>query len=163
MSEAISARLPDPSPYLLPEETIRLVIRRYHPIVLSGPAAIVAGVFLVGVLLVVLTGPSTQVVLALLLALGAALANFAIRWVRWSRTVLVITNRRLFVFRSLGIKRITVLPVLRQSIVFRQTPIGRQLGFGTVKVQAANGSTLYNFDWLGDADRFRDEITNLAA
>jgi membrane protein YdbS with pleckstrin-like domain len=63
----------------------------------------------------------------------------------------------------LGIKRVTVMPVLRQSIVFRQSPIGRAMGFGTVEIKTANGSVLYSFNWLGDAERFRDEVTDIAA
>jgi hypothetical protein len=163
MSEAIAAGLPDPSAYLLPEEEIRLVVRRHHPIVLSGAAAIVLGVVVVGVGLLILAGPSTPLVVVVLIALAAAVLHFMAKWVRWSRTVLVITNRRLFSFRSLGIKKVSVLPVLRQSIVFRQNPIGRWLGFGTIEVRTANGSTLYNFDWLGDVERFHEEITNLAS
>jgi membrane protein YdbS with pleckstrin-like domain len=93
----------------------------------------------------------------------AALVYFGYRYIHWSRTVLVITNRRLFQYVSLGIKRVTVMPVLRQSIVFKQTPIGRRLGFGTVTIKAPNGSMLFNFDWLADVERFRDEITDLAA
>lgn len=163
MSEAISAGLPDPSAYLLPGEEIRLVVRRHHPIVLTGAAAIVVGAVLGGLLVVALTGAPGPVVAVVLIGIAAAVLNFMSKWVRWSRTVLVITNRRLFSFRSLGVKRVTVLPVLRQSIVFRQSPIGRWLGFGTIEIKTAAGSTLYNFDWLGDPERFRDEITNLAS
>lgn len=163
MSEAVSAGLPDPSPYLLPEETIRLVVREKHPIVLTGAIAIMVVTVAIGVTALALVGPSGPLIGVVIVAIAAATLNFLARWVQWSRTVLVITNRRLFSFRSLGVKKITVMPVLRQAIVFKQTPIGRRFGFGTIEVKTANGSTLYNFDWLGDAERFRDEITNLAS
>lgn len=163
MSEAISAGLPDPSRYLLPEEKVRLVVRRHHPIVLTGAAALVIGVVTVGLLLLLSAGPSGPLLSVVLIAVIAAVAYFGVRWVQWSRSVLVITNRRLFSFKSIGVNRVTVLPVLRQSIVFRQSPIGRRLGFGTIDVKTANGSTLYHFDWLGDVERFRDEITDLAS
>lgn len=129
-----------------------------------APAALIAALLVVAVLAVLLLGTPTVGLLGLggLVILGAAL-YLAYRYVHWSRTVLVVTNRRLFQLVSLGIKRVTVLPVMRQSIVFRQSPVGRALGFGTVQVKTANGSVLYNFDWLGDPVRFRDEVTDIAA
>lgn len=129
-----------------------------------APAALIAALLVVAVLAVLLLGTPTVGLLGLggLVIVGAAL-YLAYRYVHWSRTVLVVTNRRLFQLVSLGIKRVTVLPVMRQSIVFRQSPVGRALGFGTVQVKTANGSVLYNFDWLGDPVRFRDEVTDIAA
>jgi membrane protein YdbS with pleckstrin-like domain len=140
-----------------------MVVRRYHPIVLTGAAALVIATTVVGLLVLVLAGPTTQLAAIVLIAVLAALGYFVYKWVHWSRTVLVITNRRLFQFVSMGIKRVTVMPVLRQSIVFRQSPIGRAMGFGTVEIKTANGSVLYSFNWLGDAERFRDEVTDIAA
>ena len=140
-----------------------MVVRRYHPIVLTGAAALVIATTVVGLLVLVLAGPTTQLAAIVLIAVLAALGYFVYKWVHWSRTVLVITNRRLFQFVSLGIKRVTVMPVLRQSIVFRQSPIGRAMGYGTVEIKTANGSLLYSFNWLGDAERFRDEVTDIAA
>jgi hypothetical protein len=140
-----------------------MVVRRYHPIVLTGAAALVIATTVVGLLVLVLAGPTTQLATIVLIAVLVALGYFVYKWVHWSRTVLVITNRRLFQFVSLGIKRVTVMPVLRQSIVFRQSPIGRAMGFGTVEIKTANGSVLYSFNWLGDAERFRDEVTDIAA
>lgn len=163
MDRPLPEGLPDPTRYLLPEETVRLVVRRYHPIVLTGAAAIVVGAVVVGILTLVFAGPSVEVVGFVLVLVLAALAYFAYRWIHWSRTVLVITNRRLFQFVSLGIKRVTVMPVIRQSIVFKQSPIGRTLGFASVVVKTANGAELFNFNWLGDPERFREEITDLAA
>ena len=163
MDQPLPVGLPDPTKYLLPEESVRLVVRRYHPIVLTGAAGVVLGTALIGLLLLVVVGPSRGLVAFVLAMVVASLAYFGYRYIHWSRTVLVITNRRLFQYVSLGIKRVTVMPVLRQSIVFKQTPIGRRLGFGTVTIKAPNGSMLFNFDWLADAERFRDEITNLAA
>lgn len=95
-----------------------------------APAALIAALLVVAVLAVLLLGTPTVGLLGLggLVIVGAAL-YLAYRYVHWSRTVLVVTNRRLFQLVSLGIKRVTVLPVMRQSIVFRQSPVGRALGF----------------------------------
>jgi len=163
MDEPLPAGLPDPTKYLLPEEKLRLVVRRYHPIVLTGAAALVIAATVFGLVILVFVGPTAQLATVVLMAVIVALGYFGFKWVRWSRTVLVITNRRLFQFVSLGIKKVTVMPVLRQSIVFKQSPIGRALGFGTVEIKTPAGSVLYSFNWLGDAERFRDEVTDIAA
>lgn len=163
MTETIPVRLPDPTPYLLPEETVRLVVRRHHPIVLAPWAALVVAAVVVVVFWMVNVESTRDSVLVAAIVIGAAALYFLYRFVNWSRTVLVITNRRLFQLVSLGIKRVTVMPVMRQAIVFKQSPIGRALDFGTVQVRTATGSVLYSFDWLADPTRFRDEITNIAA
>jgi hypothetical protein len=138
-------------------------LRRYHPIILTGAAGIVLGVTAVGLIVLFVAGPTPEIATVVLAAVLASLAYFGYRWIHWSRTVLVVTNRRLFQLVSLGIKRVTVMPVLRQAIVFRQSPIGRAMGFGTVQIKAPTGSLLYSFNWLADAERFRDEVTDLAA
>lgn len=163
MTETIPLGLPDPRPYLLPEETVRLVVRRHHPIVLAPAAAVgVVAVIVVAFWMLNVDFTPGRAIMAGVIV-GAALLYFLYRFVNWSRTVLVITNRRLFQLVSLGIKKVTVMPVMRQAIVFKQSPIGRALDFGTVQVRTATGSVLYNFDWLADPTRFRDEITNIAA
>jgi membrane protein YdbS with pleckstrin-like domain len=163
MNQPLPTGLPDPTRYLLPEEKLRLVVRRYHPIVLTGAAALVIAAAALGLLVLVTAGPTGPLATIVLVAVLAALGYFGYRWVRWSRTVLVITNRRLFEFVSLGVKKVTVMPVLRQSIVFHQSPIGRAMGFGTVEIKTANGAVIYSFKRLGDAERFRDEVTDIAA
>jgi membrane protein YdbS with pleckstrin-like domain len=163
MTYTVPVGLPDPTPYLLPEEQLRFVVRRHHPIVLVPAAAIAAIVLILALLMlanVVLTPITVGV--ALLIMAGGAL-YFAYRWMHWRSTVLVVTNRRLFQLVALGIRRVTVMPIMRQSVVFRQGPVGRALGFATVQVQTATGGVLYNFNLLADPIEFRDQITNIAA
>jgi membrane protein YdbS with pleckstrin-like domain len=163
MTYTVPVGLPDPTPYLLPEETLRFVVRRHHPIVLVPAAAVAAVVLVIAVLMltnVVLTPVTVGV--ALLVLAGGAL-YFAYRWMHWRSTVLVITNRRLFQLVALGIRRVTVMPIMRQSVVFRQGPLGRALGFATIQVETATGSVLYKFNLLADPIEFRDQITNIAA
>lgn len=163
MSDTAAVRLPDPSPYLLDEERVALVIRRHHPIVLL-PAAALTLVIVLAVLWFLARGDLTGATfVGAMLILGGAAFFFFYRWIHWSRTVLVVTNRRLFEYVSLGIKRVTVLPVARQSIVFRQSPIGRAMGFGRVQVKTPNGAVLHDFEFLLEPARFRDEVTNIAA
>jgi hypothetical protein len=163
MTDPRDVGLPDPTPYLLPNEEVRLVVRQHHPIVLV-PVVTLAGVIIVGVVAVLLLSTPTRpmVVAGAVIVVGVLLwAGY--RWLHWNRTVLVVTNRRLFQLVSLGIMRVTVLPVIRQSVVFRQSPVGRMAGYGRVLVQTPTGSTLHDFNWLADAEAFRDAVTNVAA
>jgi hypothetical protein len=162
MTDPVDVGLPDPTPYLLPDEEVRLIVRRYHPIVLV-PVAMLAAVIIVGVVAVLLLSTPTaeMLVVGAMIVLGVLLW-LGYRWLHWSRTVLVVTNRRLFQLVSLGIMRVTVLPVVRQSVVFRQSPIGRAVGYGRVQVQTPTGATLHDFNWLAQAAPFRDAVSNVA-
>lgn len=163
MSYTVPVGLPDPTPYLLPEETLRFVVRRYHPIVLAPPAALAVLIVVVVLFVLVNATLTTPVVVVGLLAIGGAVLFFAYRWLHWQRTVLAITNRRLFQLVALGVRRVTVMPVMRQSVVYRQGPLGRALGFATVAVQSATGSELYRFNLITQPTEFRDQVTNIAA
>jgi len=163
MTDPADVGFPDPTPYLLPDETVRLMVRRHHPIVLV-PVVAVASVVIVGVTAVLLLStPTPEMLAAGALIVTGALLWVGYRWLHWNRTVLVVTNRRLFQLVSLGIRRVTVLPVARQSVVFRQSPIGRAVGYGRVQVQTPTGSTLHDFNWLAEAAPFRDAVTDVAA
>ncbi|HEX6254778.1 MAG TPA: PH domain-containing protein [Euzebyales bacterium] len=163
MTYTVPVGLPDPTPYLLPEEKLRFVVRRHHPIVLVPAAAIAVVVLIIALLMLTNAVLSPATVGVALLVIAGGVLYFAYRWMHWRNTVLVVTNRRLFELVALGIKRVTVMPIMRQSVVFRQGPLGRALGFATVQVQSATGAVLYNFNLLADPIEFRDQITNVAA
>ena len=163
MTEPADVGLPDPAPYLLPGEQVRLIVRRHHPIVLV-PVVALATLIIIGVVAVLLvTAPTAEMLAVGALIVIGTLLWVGYRWLHWDRTVLVVTNRRLFQLVSLGVRRVTVLPVARQSVVFRQSPIGRAVGYGRVQVQTPTGSTLHDFNWLAKAAPFRDAVTDVAA
>lgn len=165
MTDTTAAGLPDPTPYLLDDEDekVQLTIRRHHPIVLV-PVFGLAGVVIVAVLALLLLGtPTLEMLFAGAVAIVAILLWVGYKWLHWSRTVLVVTNRRLFELVSLGIRRVTVLPVVRQSVVYRQSPLGNAVGYARVLVQTPTGDTLHDFKWLADAAMFRDAVTDVAA
>lgn len=155
-------RLPEPGPYLLPEEREVLRVRR-HAFVLLKPLAQTLLIWLAALLLMFLgTGQSGPLRMITVLLLVAGVLRSVFAWFRWHRTVLVITNRRVFEYTAMGLRRVTVRPVLRQAILYRQTPLGRAFGFGTVIVMTPGGGELFKFEPLADPERFRDEITSLA-
>ena len=163
MTEPRDVGLPDPAPYLLPEEKVRLIVRRHHPIVLVPVVSLAAAIVVGVVAVLLLSAPTVEMLAFAAVIVVGALLWVGYRWLHWNRTVLVVTNRRLFQLVSLGIMRVTVLPVARQSVVFRQSPIGRAVGYGRVQVQTPTGATLHDFNWLAEAAPFRDAVTDVAA
>jgi hypothetical protein len=152
--------LPNVSGYLLRGEEVHYIDRR-HPVVLVGPALIAFGVFLLTGFLVSVTGAGAMVDLFVWIVLGAV-GWLALRVLRWSRTVLVVTNRRVFEFRSMIVKRAAIKPVFRQGVVFRQDPVGRRLNYGTVQTRGPTGDPIHHFTWIHNPRAFYRALTDRA-
>jgi len=152
--------LPNVSGYLLRGEEVAYIDRR-HPVVLVGPALAAFAVFLLAGFMVTVTGAGVMVDLFVWIVLGAV-GWLALQVVRWSRTVLVATNRRVFEYQSMIIKRAAIKPVFRQGIVFRQDPIGRRLNYGTVLTKAPTGDPIHVFRWIHNPRAFYRALTDRA-
>jgi hypothetical protein len=152
--------LPDVNRFLLPAEELRYVDRR-HPIVLVGPLAIVLMVCIVGGLIVTAmgAGPILDVYFALVIV---AVGWLAYRVIKWSRVVLVATNRRVFEVQAMVVHRATVRPVFRQGVVFIQDPLGERLNFGTILTHMPNGDRVNTFKWTHNPRRFYQAVTDKA-
>lgn len=149
--------LPDVSGYLVKGEEVAYLDRR-HPVVLVGPALIAFAIFLVAGFMVTVTGAGAMVDLFVWVVVGAV-GWLAVQILRWSRTVLVVTSRRVFEYRSLIVKSGEVKPVFRQGIVFRQDPLGRRLNYGTVKTRSPTGDPIHVFRWLHNPRAFYKALT----
>jgi hypothetical protein len=158
--EAARVGLPDISRFLLPAEEVRYVDRR-HPIVLVGPVAIAIMVCIVGGLIVAAAGAGPIVDMYVVLVIGA-LGWLAYRVIKWSRVVLVATNRRVFEIESLVIRRATIRPVFRQGVIFIQDPLGERLNFGTILTMMPNGERVNTFKWTHNPRRFYQAVTDKA-
>ena len=152
--------LPNVSGYLLPGEEIDYIDRK-HPIVLLGPALLAFVIFVTAGFMVSITGAGPMVDLFVWIVVGAV-AWLALRVLRWSRTVLVVTNRRVFEYQSMVIKRAAIKPVFRQGIVFRQDPLGRRLNYGTVLTKAPTGDNIHVFKWIHNPRAFYRALTDRA-
>ncbi len=152
--------LPDITRYLLPQEQLLYVDRR-HPVVLLGPVLVALGVSVVAGLLVTATGAGAMLDLYVWIVIGA-LAWVLTRVLRWSRTVLVVTDRRVFECRSMFIARAAIRPVFRQSVVFRQDPVGQRLNYGTVVTETPNGERVNTFKWIHNPRAFYQAVTDKA-
>lgn len=152
--------LPDVSGYLLPKEQI-LYLDRKHPMVLIVPALIAFGIFIIGGALVSASGAGPMLTLYVWIVLGVV-AWLIVRVVRWSRTVLVVSNRRVFEYRRLMMAHAAIKPVFRQSVVFRQGPIGQRMNYGTILTETPNGDRVNTFEWIHNPTVFYQAVTDKA-
>lgn len=152
--------LPAVAGYLLPGETVNYMDRR-HPIVLVPSVLAAFGVFVLSGAMVTLTGAGIAVDMFVLIMIGV-IGWLGLRIFRWSRTVLVVTSRRVFEYKGLLIKRAAIKPVFRQGIVFRQDPIGARLNYGTITTKAPNGDAIHKFRWIHDPRAFYQALTDRA-
>ena len=152
--------LPDISRFLLPSEELRYVHRR-HPIVLVGPLAIVLMACIIGGLIVTAMGAGPVLDVYFAFVVGAV-GWLVYRVIKWSRVVLVATNRRVFEVEAMVVHRATVRPVFRQSVIFIQDPLGERLNFGTVLTKMPNGDRVNTFKWTHDPRRFYKAVTDKA-
>ncbi len=159
-SRPVIVPLPDVTRYLLPKEKLLYMDRR-HPVVLVGPVLIALGICVLTGLLVTITGAGAMVDLYVWVVIGALLWVF-FKVLRWSRTVLVVTDRRVFECESMLIARAAIRPVFRQSVVFRQDPVGQRLNYGTVLTETPNGERVNTFKWIHNPRAFYQAVTDKA-
>ena len=152
--------MPDVTRFLLPKEELRYKHRR-HPIVLLPSLALVVLLVVLAGFMVTAVGAGAVLNLYLLIIVGSALW-FLYRVLRWTRIVLVVTDRRVFEVESLIISRATIKPVFRQAVVFVQDPIGERLNYGTILTEMPNGDRVNTFKWIHDPRRFYAAVTDRA-
>lgn len=152
--------LPDVTRYLLPKEHL-LYLDRRHPVVLVAPAAAAIAVCVVAGLLVTASGAGALLDLYVWIVIGA-LGWLLFKVLRWSRTILVVSNRRVFEYQSMFISRAAIRPVFRQSVVFRQDPIGLRLNYGTILTETPNGERVNTFRWIHNPRAFYQAVTDKA-
>lgn len=155
---------PFPTPgvmrFLLPKEELRY-LDRLHPIVLVVPLAIALVVCAVTGVLVSVVGAGPVLQMYVWIVIGA-LGWFVYRVWRWSRTLLMVTDRRVVEIQSMLISRATVKPVFRQSVVFRQDPLGARLNYGTILTNTPNGDRVNTFKWIHNPRSFYKAVLDKA-
>lgn len=152
--------LPDVTRYLLPKEQL-LYLDRRHPIVLLGPALAAFAICVVAGLLVTASGAGAMLDLYVWIVVGA-IGWLLFRVLRWTRTILVVSNRRVFELQAMLIARAAIRPVFRQSVVFRQDPIGQRLNYGTILTETPNGDRVNTFRWIHNPRAFYQAVTDKA-
>jgi hypothetical protein len=152
--------LPDITRFVLPEEEVRYRERR-HPIVLIGPLAVVIAVIVFAGVIVATVGPE-PILDFYYIVIIAALLWFLYRVIRWSRVLLVATNRRVFEVEAMIVNRATIRPVFRQSVEFIQDPLGERLDYGTISTAMPGGDRVNMFRWTHKPREFYQAVTDRA-
>lgn len=163
---AVSAHRPAPAlipppnvrRFLLPSEVVRYVDRK-HPVVLAPRMALALIVTLLAGFAVAGAGAPMELLMYVAIA---ALVWLLYRLVRWSRMVLVVTDRRVFEVEALFISRASIRPVFRQSVIFIQDPIGERLNYGTILTETPNGDRVNTFKWIHNPRIFYQAVTDKA-
>ncbi len=92
-------------------------------------------------------------VFALLTLIG--LLWFAVRYVRWIRTVYAVTSRRVIVQKGIVGRNFDEIPVTQvRGVDVRQTISQRILHYGTVRISSEEGARIGNEDWPGIPNPF---------
>ena len=151
---------PDVARFLLPNEELRYQSRR-HPIVLLPSLALVVALILLAGVMVTAVGAGAVLNLYFLVIAGSLLW-LLYRVIRWTRVMLVVTDRRVFEVESLVIRRATIRPVFRQAVVFVQDPLGERFNYGTILTQMPNGDRVNTFRWIHDPRKFYAAVTDRA-
>lgn len=155
-----TTRMPDVVRFLLPTEELRYAERR-HPIVLLPLLGGVVAIALVAGVAVVAAGAGPSSGVAGIVVIAAVLW-FLYRVLRWSRVMLVVTDRRVFEVETLIMNRATIRPVFRQAVVFVQNPIGERLNFGTILTRMPNGDRVHTFRFIHNPRSFYAAVTDRA-
>ena len=151
---------PDVTRFLLPNEELRYQHRR-HPIVLVPAVMLTLAVILLAGFLATQVGAGAALNFYGVIVIAAVLW-FLLKVLRWSRVMLVATDRRVFEVESMIISRATIRPVFRQAVVFVQSPLGERLNYGTILTQMPNGDRVNTFKWIHDPRRFYAAVTDRA-
>ena len=146
--------------FLLPKEELRYM-DRLHPVVLVVPTMIALAICAVTGVVVSALGAGPVLGLYVWIVVGA-LGWLLFRVWRWSRTMLVVTNRRVVEIQSMLVSRATIKPVFRQSVVFRQDPIGARLNYGTILTNTPNGDRVNTFRWIHNPRAFYKAVLDKA-
>ena len=152
--------LPDVSRFVLPEEVVRYQDRQ-HPIVLVGPLAIVIAVCVIAGVIVTMVGAG-PILDFYFVVIVASIGWLVYRVIRWSRVMLVATDRRVFEVEAMVINRATIRPVFRQSVVFIQDPLGERINYGTIATAMPGGDRVNLFKWVRNPASFYKAVTDRA-
>lgn len=152
--------MPDVRRFLLPSEELRYAERR-HPVVLLLPLLAVIGISLLAGIAVTSAGAGPVLDISVIVV-ALALVWLLYRALRWSRLVLVVTDRRVVEVEKLIMNRASIRPVFRQAVVFVQDPIGERLNYGTILTQTPNGDRVHTFRWIHNPRRFYAAVTDRA-
>lgn len=162
-SQGIVARgLGDPAPYLLPEETVLVSVRRHVMVLMAAfleTLGFVGGAFMIQVLIEYVPAVET---ITLLIAL-AALLRFAYLVLEWRMERFVITNQRMMLVGGVFTRRVAVMPIRKVTdLTFEKPLIGQIFNYGTFVVESAGqDQAMSRVEYLPQANRLYLKVSDL--
>lgn len=154
--------LGDPAPYLLPEETVVVGVRR-HVMVLAAALLETIG-FTLGAFMIQLLIPGVQLVetVALMIVL-AALVRFGYLVLEWRMERFVITDQRMMLVQGVFTRHVAAMPIRKVTdLTFQKPLIGQIFGFGTFIVESAGqDQAMSRIEFLPQANRLYLKVSDL--
>lgn len=125
-----------PDRYLVGDEEALLTVRR-HWADLSRAAVETLAVWIIGIRILVWL-PPTSLTDIIGLVLIAALLRFLWEVVKWWRTTITVSDKRLFILSGVFTRRLSMLPLSKVTDMTLVQPLpGRFLGYGSIIVESA--------------------------
>lgn len=158
----VSKGLGDPSRYLLPNERVRVAVRR-HVLVLAPAIAETIGFIAVALTLVWLF-PWVSLIhtLSALIILVAAV-RFGYLVLEWRMDRIVVTEQRMMVVGGVLTRRVAAIPLLKVTDLTYEKPlIGQLFGYGTFVVESAGQDQAFSrLEYLPRADDLYRQVSSL--
>jgi uncharacterized membrane protein YdbT with pleckstrin-like domain len=125
--------------FLLPYERHVISVNQ-HPVVLLGRAvAVLAGLAAAGLLSSYATHGNSIAILVIWLLWAVLLGWLVLKIIDWRYYYFVITSKRLVLATGFLLRRVNAMPLDKiTDIEFRQSQVGRLLGYGQFEVFAQN-------------------------
>lgn len=160
--QVIVRGLGDPAPYLLPEETVVVGVRR-HVMVLAAALLETLG-FIAGAFMIQLLIPYVPIVESItLLIVLAALVRFAYLVLEWRMERFVITTQRALLVHGVITRHVAAMPLRKVTdLTFEKPLIGQIFGYGTFIVESAGqDQAMSRIEFLPHANRLYLKVSDL--
>ncbi|WP_106849547.1 PH domain-containing protein [Blastococcus sp. Marseille-P5729] len=160
--QVIARGLGDPAPYLLPEETVVVGVRR-HIMVMAAAFLETLG-FIAGAFMIQLLVPYVPTVeaITLLIVLGA-LVRLAYLVLEWRMERFVITTQRALLVHGVITRHVAAMPLRKVTdLTFEKPLIGQIFGYGTFVVESAGqDQAMSRIEFLPHANRLYLKVSDL--
>ncbi len=152
----------DHGKYLIASETAVVVTRR-HWVSLVKVATGAAGVFLLGLLMVLYLGDEQFFAVVGVLALLASMCWFGLVWWFWSTEEFVITDKRVLLVSGVITRRVAIMPLTKVTdLTYERSVLGRFLGYGAFVMESAGQhQALSRIEYLPRPDQLYKEVSTL--
>lgn len=160
--QIVARGLGDPAPYLLPEETVVVGVRR-HVMVLAAALLETLGFIAAAFMIQLLIDYVPVVETITLLVVLAALLRFGYLLLEWRMERFVITNQRMMLLQGVITRHVAAIPLRKVTdLTFEKPLIGQVFGYGTFIVESAGqDQAMSRIEYLPQANRLYIKVSDL--